>query len=331
MMPLLSVDWSMDPAIFRWPLEVRWYGVFFAIAFVFGYQIMQRIYRHEGIADNKLEKLLIYTLIATVVGARLGHILFYGPYWGEDGYFSNPLQILDIRGGGLASHGAAIVIPFVLWYYQRKILPEKPWIWILDRVTITVALAGFFIRMGNLFNHEIMGTVTNGFGFKFLRNDISAQQAGHYTNIDVLEIAENEHVLSSEKAAEAYDLIAENANGAYDYVWEMIPVRIPAQLYEAICYLAIFGLMFFLFWKRGGNKRNGLMFGLFMTLVFTARFIIEFWKEHQSEALSNDSTLTMGQILSIPCVLIGLYFLYYSTKHKNEIGNVKETTTDSSS
>lgn len=284
-MSILAIDWTVDPAIFKWPFEVRYYGVFFAIAFLIGYQIMQRMYRAEQIPDKKLDKLLIYTLIATVVGARLGHVLFYGPYWDvfneagdliETGYFSHPTEILMIRNGGLASHGAAIGIVLALWFYSRRVLKERSLLWTLDRVTVTVALAGFFIRMGNLFNHEIMGKVTDGWGFRFLYWDGFRP----YDQVDM----------------------------------STLPVRHPAQLYEALCYLVIFALMFFIFWKKDGNKKTGLMFGMFMTLVFTARFFIEFLKEHQSEALAEDSLLNMGQILSIPCVIIGVYFLIKSTQ-----------------
>lgn len=155
-MDLLFVHWNIDPEIFRiGPIAVRWYGLLFASAFFFGYLIMQQIFKREGLKQEVLDSLTMYVFIATVVGARLGHCLFYEPAY----YLSHPLEILFVWHGGLASHGAAIAIVIGLWLFSRK--HKKSFLWIFDRVVITVALGGMFIRLGNLANSEIYGHPTN--------------------------------------------------------------------------------------------------------------------------------------------------------------------------
>jgi len=274
-MNLLAIDWTVDPAIFSpWGFEIRWYGLLFAVSFFLGYQIVQKMFKREGEDLKQLDKLLVYVLIATVVGARLGHVFFYD--W--DSYKDDLWSILNIRQGGLASHGAAITIILSLLIFSKRILKGKPVLWIFDRVVPSIALAAFFIRIGNLFNHEIMGTVTNGWGFRFLRWD---------------------------------------GNRPYDQVdMSTLPVRHPAQLYEALCYLLIFGILMWLYYKRKAYTRPGLLIGLFLTLLFTARFFVEFIKEHQTETFSESAVLNMGQYLSIPCVLLGLFFVIRSFKHE---------------
>jgi prolipoprotein diacylglyceryl transferase len=173
--------------------------------------------------------------------------------------------------GGLASHGAAIGIIISMYFYSKNVVKESI-LWMLDRVVITVALAGFFIRMGNLFNHEIIGLPTElPWGFIF--------------------------------------------NLAY--VPDPLTPRHPAQLYEAICYLLIFVLLYQLFWKKGAGKKPGFLFGLFLVTVFTARFIIEFIKENQV-AFEDVMALNMGQWLSIPAVLGGLFFVFRSLRVANK-------------
>ncbi len=164
-MILNYITWNISPTIFEvGPIQVRWYGLLFAMAFVAGYLIMQKIFAKEGIAIEVLDKLATYMVVATVVGARLGHCLFYQP----DYYLSNPIEILKIWEGGLASHGAAIAIILGLWLFARY--QKKPYLWVLDRIVIVVALAGVFIRTGNLMNSEIYGHITDmPWGFIFVR------------------------------------------------------------------------------------------------------------------------------------------------------------------
>src|SRR6056297_1716890 len=257
-----AVIWNIDPEIVEiGPFSIRYYGILFALAFILGYYIFQKIFKNEGISVEVLDRLTIYMIIGTVIGARLGHCLFYQP----DYYLSNPIEILKIWKGGLASHGAAIGILVVLYLFVRK--ENKPYIWILDRIVIVVALAGFFIRMGNLMNSEIYGIQTNlPWGFVFKNQG------------------------------------------------EIVPKH-PTQIYEALAYVAIFFLLYRIYFKNKGNFKPGLLFSLFLILVFAARFFIEFIKENQV-GFEENLPLNMGQYLSIPFVILGLVLFYYSTKGK---------------
>lgn len=164
-MILQFIHWTVSPTIFSLgPISVRWYGLLFAMSFVVGYFIMLRIFRKENLPEALLDQLSMYMLIATVVGARLGHVLFYEPA----SYLAHPLDILKIWQGGLASHGAAVGIILALYLFSRK--TRQPFFWVIDRIVIVVALSGFFIRTGNLFNSEIYGNVTGlPWGFIFER------------------------------------------------------------------------------------------------------------------------------------------------------------------
>jgi len=176
-MNLLVIPWDVNPEIFRiGSFAVRWYGLLFASSFLFGYILMKKIFNNEGLGDTVLDRLTIYMAIGVIVGARLGHCLFYEPGF----YLSHPLEILMIWHGGLASHGAAVGILVVLWLFVKK--EKKDYAWILDRIAIVVALSGFFIRMGNLMNSEIYGVETTvPWGFVFLRNGETAPK--HPTQI----------------------------------------------------------------------------------------------------------------------------------------------------
>ena len=252
----LVIPWNVDPEIFRvGSLAVRWYGLFFALSFYFGYLIMSKIFKNEGIPIQTLDKLSIYMIIGTVVGARLGHILFY--QLGD--YLADPMEIFKIWHGGLASHGAAIAIPIVLYFFSRK--TGLTWLWVLDRIVIVIALAGFMIRMGNLMNSEIYGHETTlPWGFIFQRSDTL-----------------------------------------------LIP-RHPTQIYEALCYLAIFIILQSLYWKKNKVFKPGTLFGIFLVVLFGVRFLLEFLKEPQ-EAFESNMLLNMGQLLSIPFMILGGYLL----------------------
>lgn len=269
----LYINWNVNPEIFDIGISVRYYGLLFALAFIFGYKVEEKIFRSEGLPMPWLDKLWIYVAIATIVGARLGHCIFYD--WTY--YSAHPLEmILPVRFTpefkftgyqGLASHGAAIGIIAGLWYYSKKV-SKKSIFWILDRAVIPIALAGFFIRMGNLMNSEIVGLPTElPWGFRFVNSGLDHPE---------------------------------------------LP-RHPAQLYEALCYLVSFFVLMYLYWKTSAKKRMGFIFGSFLILIFTARFVIEFVKEVQ-EPWEADMILDMGQILSIPFILVGIFMLWYSGK-----------------
>ena len=186
-MLVLEIVWNVRPEIFILPQDipviggfsVRWYGLLFALGFVFGYLIMQKMFEREKIPIKVLDSLATYMVVSTIVGARLGHCLFYEP----DYYLAHPFEILKIWEGGLASHGAAVGILIGLYFFSKQY--HKTYFWVLDRIVIVTALAGFLIRMGNLMNSEIYGDVTTlPWGFVFVRDyGLNATIAHHPTQI----------------------------------------------------------------------------------------------------------------------------------------------------
>lgn len=261
-MQLLIIPWDPDPEIFRiGSFAIRWYGLLFASSFLFGYIIMKKFFANEKVKEDILDRLTVYIALGTIIGARLGHCLFYEPSY----YLRNPVEILKIWHGGLASHGGAIGILIALWLFERK--EKKGYFWALDRIAIVTALAGFFIRMGNLMNSEIYGVETTlPWGFVFLRNN------------------------------------------------EVVPKH-PTQIYEGLSYLIIFFILYRWYWKKKGNIYQGLLISVFLILVFSARFMIEFVKEPQVE-FEKSMILNMGQILSIPFILAGICGIFLSLKFK---------------
>ena len=271
-MIISQIIWNVSPELFNLgPISVRWYGLLFAMAFVTGYFILTWIYKQEGRQKSEVELFAIYVIFGTVIGARLGHCLFYNPEF----YLSNPLEIIKIWRGGLASHGAAIGIVLALYFYSKK-LKDVNLIWLLDRVVIVVAIGGSLIRLGNLFNSEIIGLPTDlSWAFIFTRVDD-------------------------------------------------IP-RHPAQLYESIAYSITFLVLLFTYMKKRKSLGTGFLFGLFLIMLFSFRFFIEIIKEDQS-AFEAGMLFNMGQLLSIPFIIAGVFFIIKSFKSsdKKEIKNQKK-------
>lgn len=281
-MILNYIYWNVDPvALSLGPLQVRWYGICWAVGFLFGYLLMSRVYKHEKMPEWAMDSLLIYMLVSTVVGARLGHCLFYEPEY----YLSHPVEILKIWEGGLASHGGAIGILIGLWLYVRmfnkstkKQKGERQhitYLWLLDRIVIPVCLVGAFIRLGNVFNSEIYGTPTTlPWGFVFVRgNERFFNEAG-----------------------------------------ELLPCH-PTGLYEAFFCLVAMALLLWMYYKRNlGDKRPGLMFGTFLIIIFGSRIGIEFLKNVQV-AFENNMVFDMGQWLSVPFVIVGIVMIVRSFRH----------------
>lgn len=258
--------WTASPEILRFDgFAIRWYGVLFALGFLVGYQIMSYIFKKERFPIQYLESLTFYVIIGTVVGARLGHCFFYEP----DYYLKNPLEILMVWHGGLASHGGVIGILLALWVYVKR-HKKINFLWLTDRLAIPSALAASFIRIGNFFNHEIIGKPTD------------------VPWAIVFNIFEGRKV-----------------------VGQTPPVH-PSQLYEAISYILIF-IFLFLTYRRKKSIPNGLLTGLLMLLVFIARFLIEFTKAYQAE-FEQFLPLNMGQLLSIPFIIVGIYLIWSSRK-----------------
>lgn len=263
--------WDLDPVIF-WITDsfpLKYYGLFFVTGLLLGYYVVKRIYNKENVPVEDLDRLLIYVVIGTVLGARLGHVLFYDPSY----YFSNPLEIFlpiaEVNGSykfvgfqGLASHGGALGVLIAIFLFAKK--SQTNLLWVFDRVAIATPITGAFIRLGNFMNSEIYGKPTNGnWGVVFQRDDL-------------------------------------------------IP-RHPTQLYEAISYIFIFIFLFVTYNRAKSKNFKGMLFGIFLILLFLARFIIEFFKENQV-SFEDGMALNMGQILSIPFILVGITILIIQRK-----------------
>ena len=276
-MLLAFISWDPNPVIvdlFGFP--IRWYGFFFALAFLAGFRVVSYMFKQEGRSTEQADQLLMYTMVATIVGARAGHYFFYEfPLLQADPlrFF---IQMITPPFSGLASHGASIGL-FIAFYLYSKKHPGMSYLYITDRIVPAVALAGFFIRMGNLMNSEIIGKPTElPWGFKFLRDT----EFNPYGDPN------------------------------------LVLARHPSQLYEALSCLLIFAALMWFWSRKKQATQEGLMTGWFMIILFTLRFFYEFLKENQS-AFENNLTLNMGQILSIPAVLFGVIVLLYSQRKKN--------------
>jgi phosphatidylglycerol:prolipoprotein diacylglycerol transferase len=270
------INWNVDSVIF-WITDsfpLKYYGLLFVSGLILGYHIVKKIYAKENVPVENLDKILIYIVVGTVLGARLGHCLFYEP----DYFFKNPIEILlpikkigdsysFVGFQGLASHGGTIGVLIAVIMYCKKYKVNL--LWQLDRIAIAVPVAAAFIRFGNFMNSEIYGKPTDGsWGVVFVKDDL-------------------------------------------------IP-RHPTQLYEAFSYLLIFAIVYFLYQSKISQKANGLIFGCFLVLLFTARFCIEYFKENQ-ESFENQMPINMGQLLSIPFITIGLILIVWTLNPRKRL------------
>ncbi len=258
------IVWDANPVIIDSFITVRWYGLMFAIGFWIGFNIVAKMFKHEGAPERWLGILLIWVGAGTVIGARLGHVFFYA--W--DYYSQHPWKILATWEGGLASHGGAIGVIIAVILFSIFTTKRNP-LWTFDRLVPAIALVGALIRIGNLMNSEIFGHQTElPWGFMFVR---SAEWHAMYEGVAC-------H---------------------------------PTQLYEALCYLALFGLLMWMYWKKNAEERPGLIFSVFLIGIFLPRFFIEFIKNDQ-EPFEATMVLNMGQCLSIPFVLGGIALVIYA-------------------
>lgn len=360
------IIWNGSPEIFSiGTFALRWYGLLFALGFLISQQLLYYIYRKEGKPEKDVETLTIYMVIATILGARLGHVIFYQP----DMFLTDPLGILlpfqfsptfKFTGFlGLASHGGAFGILFALWLYSRKKKPGQSYLQILDRIVILVALTGCLIRLGNFFNSEIIGKPTDSpLGVVFaspvksaiLRNDdkslvetvgitsgsqftdktkgivplemylffkkgVSRDDANNYVRTDVKYILTrlSEFVYESSDVPINYDIVSEKDGVWVTKIHTFGIVRHPAQLYESISCLLLFAFLFWYWHSHQANPPPGRIFGFFLIILWSLRFVYEYLKENQ-EAFEGDLPINMGQILSIPLILIGIYVLIQSYK-----------------
>ena len=290
--------WNSPDGFHIGPLNIHFYSLMFVVAFGLGWYILKGIFNRESVSLDKLDTIFVWSVFATLIGARLGHVLFYD--WE---YFRNNLleiflpvkfepEFHFVGFAGLASHGAAIGIILTMYFYSKNIV-KKPILWTLDRIVIPVASGAVFVRIGNFFNSEIVGKVTDSqFGVKFIRDFFSPQfvidKTGN-SNID-----------------EAYGEIVSNSK--YADLLSQVTAKHPAQLYESFSYIFVFAILFFMYWKTDARNKSGLLFGLFLVLLWSVRFIVEYVKESQG-GFGDDSTFSTGQWLSIPFILIGLYFV----------------------
>ncbi|MGO4292518.1 prolipoprotein diacylglyceryl transferase [Chitinophaga sp. RAB17] len=267
---MLLIEWGISPEIFRiGGFALRYYSIGFMLAFVAAYMVLWYVFRQEHRTRETLDRLLIYIMAGTLIGARLGHCFFYDfayykyHLWEIFLPFTFTSGHVEFTGyQGLASHGAAIgiLVAALLFSFRYRV----PLIWLLDRLALVVPLAGCFIRIGNFFNSEIIGTPSR------------LPWAVVFTRVDALP-------------------------------------RHPAQLYEAICYALIFGALWHGYKQEIPITKPGRLFGCLLILVFTARFIIEFVKENQV-AFEKGHLLNMGQLLSIPLIVLGIYFFNFYKK-----------------
>lgn len=351
----LYITWTLDPEIISLPkLSPRWYGLLFALAFYLGYAILRRIWVREGKTEKELDTFSWYIIIATILGARLGHVFFYGPLFNDagTGYLQEPWSILNIREGGLASHGAAIGILLGIAVYRYFSKFDRSYWWIVDRLVIVVALGGALVRFGNFTNSEIIGKPTGtdkgvvfaynslqyldyyiesedenllSYDFQELEGDTLIDDKPHKNYKVKLEYGGGadalKHFLNTRfnTAINRYDLSDRhlyfepksdyNISSSNQKSQVVVGVyglpRHPSQLYEAACYILIFLFLFALYKKYAPNIPSGLLLGVYLSTVFTARFFLEFLKENQV-SFEDDLQLNMGQNLSIPFVIVGL-------------------------
>jgi len=272
---IIQIQWNVNPEIFRIDgFALRYYSIMFILAFLCSYLLLSKIFLQENKSIALLNHLALYIFLGTLLGARLGHCFFYE--W--DYYKTKPWEIIlpfHIQNGhfeltgyqGLASHGAAIGILTAVWLYQRKYKVDI--FWLLDRLSIAIALSGFFIRTGNFFNSEIIGKPTD------------LPWAVVFKRVDDLS-------------------------------------RHPSMLYEAFCYLIIFFVLISIYKKKIHQLAPGFLFGIFLVLLFSARFFIEFTKENQ-ETFENGLFLNMGQLLSIPFIIAGFFLIIRKNKKSGHL------------
>lgn len=275
MVTISSIFWDPNPVLWKVPgigLPILWYGAIFAAAFALGFPIFVRLLSRWTSHEKAIflaDRIVLYVVLATVIGARLGHFVFYEK---PSSYLLHPWEFFLPPYAGLASHGALIAIPIALYLFVRRYrasLGDVTWLRLLDLISVPTALVGAWIRVGNFVNQEILGTPTSlPWGVVF----------GH--------------------PADRSPIVA----------------RHPVQLYEAVAYLAVFCVLWFWSMRKDRAPKEGEVFGLFLVLVFGFRLLFEHWKVEQSHLMPFGISWTMGQLLSIPGILVGLFLLFRTLK-----------------
>ncbi|HNV30989.1 MAG TPA: prolipoprotein diacylglyceryl transferase [Cyclobacteriaceae bacterium] len=366
------IIWNGSPEIFSINsvgFALRWYGLLFALGFLISQQVLYYIYRQEDKPEKDVDTLTIYMVLATILGARLGHVIFYQP----ELFITDPLSILlpfelspfRFTGlQGLASHGGAFGILFALWLYSRKKKPGQNYIQVLDRIVIVVALTGALIRLGNFFNSEIVGLPSNNplsvvfinrvtEGIKDYKGDnnptefikvekdrtlpegsngrmpiniyvifkkgISQSDAVSFVEGDVKHFLTyyNEFVDEPVMIPLNYKMDVDSNGNLAAKVSTFGIARHPAQLYESISCVILFIILFLMWKKDKANIPPGRIFGVFMIVLWSLRFAYEFLKENQV-SFEDELPLNMGQILSIPLVIVGVFILIWSFRNQKQ-------------
>lgn len=270
---LSFITWNVSPEIFSiGGFSLRYYSVFFAIGFIIAYFVIKHYYKQEALPQGELDKLTVYVVLGGIIGARLGHCLFYEPnYFLTTEHFLqillpfsfSPFEFIGYRG--LASHGGVIGVLVAVFIFKFR--SQQGFLAIIDKIAIPTGFVGALIRLGNLMNSEIYGHTTNlPWGFTFVRNG------------------------------------------------DALPCH-PTQLYEAICYILVSVVLIFVYKRKSAKQKPGLILGIFLVLVFAARFGIEFLKQNQ-EAFEDNMLLNMGQLLSLPAIFAGMILIIYAVKKK---------------
>jgi phosphatidylglycerol:prolipoprotein diacylglycerol transferase len=316
-MYFLGFTWNPDDTLFKLGvLQIKYYNLLWIIAFAVGWFIMKRIFEREKKSREQLDSLFVYTVLATMLGARLGHVFFYDWEYYQNHLLEILLPIRERAGStlfgiingyeftgftGLASHGAAIGVIIGMYLFTRK-HREFSILYILDRIVIPISIGAFFVRLGNFFNSEINGKITDAsflLATRFVRDsdDMPAGKA---------------MAITGEKDPNAaYHALQDNPQ--FSQYLEAIPYRHPAQLYEGVLYIGVFALLYFLYWKTNRKDQPGYFFGLFLVLLWSIRFVVEFVKKSQGGFEDSLGLLSTGQWLSLPFIALGLYFMFRKT------------------
>lgn len=306
------MDWNPNQVLLDLHfIQIRYYSLMFVIAFSLGFYITKKIFLAENKPLERLDTLVIYVAIATLLGARLGHVFFYD--W--DYFKVHPLEIIlpfrfspsfEVTGfAGLASHGAAVGIIIAMLLYIRK-YPDMKLSWVLDRIVIAITIGGMFVRFGNFMNSEIVGKVVDKsfpFAVKFLQSgDFSAGEAMQLTGQNTPQ--------------KAFEVIAHNPQ--FVEIYNQIPYRHPAQLYEAVGYFLLFWLLYYLYWKTNKKDQPYFIFGVFLIALWTIRFLVEYVKDSQGGIEDTLGVFSTGQWLSIPFILAGVFLLFFKRNNNTQ-------------
>lgn len=313
------MDWNPNQVLLDLHfIQIRYYSLMFVIAFSLGFYITKKIFLAENKPLEKLDTLVIYVAIATLLGARLGHVFFYD--W--DYFKVHPLEIIlpfrfspsfEVTGfAGLASHGAAVGIIIAMLLYIRK-YPDMKLSWVLDRIVIAITIGGMFVRFGNFMNSEIVGKVVDKsfpFAVKFLQSgDFSAGEAMQLTGQNTPQ--------------KAFEVIAHNPQ--FVEIYNQIPYRHPAQLYEAVGYFLLFWLLYYLYWKTNKKDQPYFIFGVFLIALWTIRFLVEYVKDSQGGIEDTLGVFSTGQWLSIPFIVAGVFLLFFKRNNNTQEKYQKKT------